>query len=355
MSDDEAFVRAVVDGRGDDTARLVYADWLDDRDDPRGPYLRAEAEWARTGKKKEKALRTLAEKLDPVWVARVSRPPVGVCADKIVMRTKHRPLTAADLDAVEHQLKFTLPAEYRALVMNWNGAAPSINVPRDPVEHYRMTEFESFHRILVGKKPRDRGGPWDLVDAVHWFRDAGQEYAGRPHFNWKTKRYEPAPDPSSDFIPIASGEEYGIYFVGIRGKDAGTVAYLNEIGHEGRVPADLRVRFPSLGALLASLLDGVPDWYRHIKNGDAAGLLAWLDAGGDINARYVDDEEDSSEGLLAVAVRENNPAMVRQLRLRGAKVTPEVREVAGYLQGPARQKMRTALAAKPASKTRKKK
>jgi len=79
VTEDEAFIRAIVDTPGDDVARLVYADWLDDRDDPRGAYLRAEAEWANTGKK-EKALRAAAARLDPVWVARVSRPPVGLCA-----------------------------------------------------------------------------------------------------------------------------------------------------------------------------------------------------------------------------------------------------------------------------------
>ena len=123
MSDDETFIRAIIDHRGDETSRLVYADWLDDRDDPRGAFLRAEAEWARTGKK-EKALRALAAKLDPVWVARVSRPPVGICADKIVMRTDREPATPADLDAAEKQLKFELPAEFRALCLNWNGGTP---------------------------------------------------------------------------------------------------------------------------------------------------------------------------------------------------------------------------------------
>jgi uncharacterized protein (TIGR02996 family) len=39
MTEDEAFIRAVVDRPGDDTARLVYADWLDERSDPRGAYL----------------------------------------------------------------------------------------------------------------------------------------------------------------------------------------------------------------------------------------------------------------------------------------------------------------------------
>src|SRR5262245_36411575 len=131
MTDDEAFIRAIVDTRGDETARLVFADWLDDRSDPRGSYLRAEAEWAGTGKK-EKALRALAAALDPVWVSRVSRPPVGICADKIVMSTNHDPVPPADLDAVEARLKVKLPAELRALLLNWNGAWPAVNRPPQP-------------------------------------------------------------------------------------------------------------------------------------------------------------------------------------------------------------------------------
>jgi uncharacterized protein (TIGR02996 family) len=40
---DDAFIRAILASPGDDTSRLVYADWLDERDDPRGGFLRAEA------------------------------------------------------------------------------------------------------------------------------------------------------------------------------------------------------------------------------------------------------------------------------------------------------------------------
>ena len=34
MTDDEAFIRAIVDAPGDDAPRLIYADWLDERGDP---------------------------------------------------------------------------------------------------------------------------------------------------------------------------------------------------------------------------------------------------------------------------------------------------------------------------------
>ena len=38
--DEEAFLRAVALAPADDAPRLVYADWLDDRGDPRAAYLR---------------------------------------------------------------------------------------------------------------------------------------------------------------------------------------------------------------------------------------------------------------------------------------------------------------------------
>jgi uncharacterized protein (TIGR02996 family) len=40
MSDDAGFLHAIRDNPADDTARPVYADWLDERDDPRGDFLR---------------------------------------------------------------------------------------------------------------------------------------------------------------------------------------------------------------------------------------------------------------------------------------------------------------------------
>lgn len=41
--DEFAFLRAVQADPNDVTTKLVYADWLEDRDDPRGPLLRAKA------------------------------------------------------------------------------------------------------------------------------------------------------------------------------------------------------------------------------------------------------------------------------------------------------------------------
>lgn len=121
MSEDEAFIRAIADSPGDGTARLVYADWLDDRSDPRGAYLRAEIEWART-RKKLKALRALIAGLNPVWTYRVSRPPVGVCFSHAVFEPDSRgpALTLPQIEKAESRFG-GFPPEYTAFLLNYNG------------------------------------------------------------------------------------------------------------------------------------------------------------------------------------------------------------------------------------------
>jgi uncharacterized protein (TIGR02996 family) len=57
--DDTAFQRAILANPADTTLKLVYADWLQDRADPRGEYVRAQVEG-----------RALPEgEFDPAWVA----------------------------------------------------------------------------------------------------------------------------------------------------------------------------------------------------------------------------------------------------------------------------------------------
>lgn len=44
--DDQAFIAAIIANPADDLPRLVYADWLDDRGDPRGEFIRVQVELA---------------------------------------------------------------------------------------------------------------------------------------------------------------------------------------------------------------------------------------------------------------------------------------------------------------------
>ena len=40
MTPDDAFLQAIVEAPDDDTPRLIYADWLEERGDPRGEFIR---------------------------------------------------------------------------------------------------------------------------------------------------------------------------------------------------------------------------------------------------------------------------------------------------------------------------
>ena len=126
MGEDEGFLRTIVESQADPVPRLVYADWLEERADPRGPYVRAELEWAQLREPaNEQVLRELATGIDPVWAARVSRPPVGVCCDHVRFFDPGQPrprLTPADLDWVQNRFNLTLPPDYRAFLLNYNAA-----------------------------------------------------------------------------------------------------------------------------------------------------------------------------------------------------------------------------------------
>jgi uncharacterized protein (TIGR02996 family) len=47
MNDETAFLRAMIANSGDETTRLVYADWLEERSDPRADFLRLDPELER--------------------------------------------------------------------------------------------------------------------------------------------------------------------------------------------------------------------------------------------------------------------------------------------------------------------
>lgn len=91
MDDDTAFRLAIRADLHDDTRRLVYADWLDERGDPRAEFLRVECElrqtWSYATPRPElsKRLAALRRQLDPAWLADVRRcttptPPADIAA-----------------------------------------------------------------------------------------------------------------------------------------------------------------------------------------------------------------------------------------------------------------------------------
>ena len=86
LSDDEkVFLREIEADLDDDTARLVYADWLEERGDERGEYLRLEFELI-SGAGTSEELSTVVERINqlnqtisPAWLALVSRTAIEGC------------------------------------------------------------------------------------------------------------------------------------------------------------------------------------------------------------------------------------------------------------------------------------
>jgi uncharacterized protein (TIGR02996 family) len=84
LTDDEALLRAVLADPADEAPRLVYADWLDERGDARGAYLRLDLELARSTVRDARyragvwRARAFRLRLDHSWVVAVSTGPGGL-------------------------------------------------------------------------------------------------------------------------------------------------------------------------------------------------------------------------------------------------------------------------------------
>jgi uncharacterized protein (TIGR02996 family) len=70
MNDEAAFLKALRDNPADDTVRLVYADWLDERDDPRAKFVRMRQQFSQLAAR----MNELAGQFDSAWLAAVGGP-----------------------------------------------------------------------------------------------------------------------------------------------------------------------------------------------------------------------------------------------------------------------------------------
>ncbi len=82
---DDAFCRAIAEAPEDTARRLVYADWLEDQDDPRAEFIRDDLRLAamsaddRDRPQLQERLREMRTGLDPDWLARLDRTPIENC------------------------------------------------------------------------------------------------------------------------------------------------------------------------------------------------------------------------------------------------------------------------------------
>jgi uncharacterized protein (TIGR02996 family) len=85
LAEENAFIEAIRSSPHDDDTRLVYADWLEERADPRAEYLRLDVALANIGysvlpsvreeeANQQKRLEELSHTLAPEWRVAMSRP-----------------------------------------------------------------------------------------------------------------------------------------------------------------------------------------------------------------------------------------------------------------------------------------
>jgi len=323
VSDDEAFIRAIVEAPGDDAPRLVYADWLDERGSPRGAYLRREVEVFRGPREGPgfhaavNALLELASDLHSIWVDRVSRPPVGICSDVIRYDSQHLiasdgpqssigpPITMDDIRAFEARLRVRVPDQYKAFVLNHNGGDP-----------YPGEFWHPDH------------GPVDIPCTI--------EFAGIAPRNGEPSGYRGPtliahvynePDvPFGPMIPIGGDGSDGCLFIGTAGEQEGVVFFHNDFTHENWDVERYVVLGRTLGDFLTRLITTDPIGAQHIVRGDLAALRQWLDDGGDVNAMHPENEFT----LLMYAIDWHRVDMIRELVARGATVHRRLRQLGGY-------------------------
>jgi uncharacterized protein (TIGR02996 family) len=303
-TDDEAFIRAIVDAPGDDGPRLVYADWLDERGDPRGGYVRAELNWYQARRSRSSLLPPTSG-LNPVWLCRVSRPPLGICSERSVFSDTGPPLTWEDVRLVEKRLGTDLSSDYRAFLLNVNGGttdrswSPDRGLLMDVRSEPRTHRFYSAY-LSTDPVAEDEDRSLLAAAAALWHRVG---------------------DRAADYLPIArltSGAEIAL---GVGGRNWGRVFLVPETW--SGPPAEIG---SCLSDVWGRMKTPAPIWLSMVAAGDLAGTIRWLD-------REHSPRPDHGRVTLALvhAVRHRQSAIVRELLARGADVPHPLWELADQL------------------------
>jgi uncharacterized protein (TIGR02996 family) len=317
MSRDNDFLAAIVAAPGNDVPRQDYADWLKAQGDPRSGYVRAEIDWAKTkSKETERRLRRLAAEFDPVWVARVSRPPMGICADHLRFHdpgpTYIRPaLQPSDLAWLQKRFRITLPADYQAFLLNCNGGWPEPGHYRFPDRTYDPWRYELLMGLGVIWAARDSEIDWWEYDVVWNLQDMesrrreesseGKRWSGEPHRHFMVIGFGP-PDGLLEMVCLGCGGD-------VLGQVFLVTPWIWDEDNE-----DYRPVAPSFADFLAMLTDYDPDHVKAIKAGNVKALRGWLDAGGNPNELY------HAQPLISHGLIYRQPAVIRELLARGAEI-----------------------------------
>lgn len=210
---DEAFLTEILADPANTTIRREYAKLLRSVDPLRSEYLNLEISWtlSRTACALS-AVESCAATLDPIWVARISRPPVGVCSTHILLQhgdcgRERLKVTAEHLVWLESRFNVTLPLDYRAFLLNYNGGSPDPNVLRICLDQERagcnrwVNYFCSIWAAKESEIDWDIDLVWRLQQLEHdirheeatdadlsrlrpWEQEMARRWRSAPHVNW---------------------------------------------------------------------------------------------------------------------------------------------------------------------------
>jgi uncharacterized protein (TIGR02996 family) len=166
----DAFVRHIRETPDDDGLRLIYADWLEERNDPRAAFLRVEAELAALPKDDERRtalqarLREMAPTIDPDWLAALDRTRVENCRH---FDSESRDETRADV--VELSFEFKCPRRWEELRTTENSTVRFCETCQQNV-YYCATMSEArlhaMNRHCVAVNSRQERAPGDVAPPV---------------------------------------------------------------------------------------------------------------------------------------------------------------------------------------------
>lgn len=259
MITEEEFLRAAVEDINDALRRLVFADWLEERGDPRGDWLRLGCELARLGPKDgrraalEARQRQLFESHRESLIVWERQFALARIKDKVSRAPKSHPLygkgsrhegrlnpvlSEEEVAAFERRHRVTLPEEYRAFLLEVGngglGPGDGLSSLVEAAEHSPTRDlgrpfpfsFRLYQEELASFGEDLRTHSTDEAIARARERHGGVDHDERPETVYA--------QPGALYLAAPHGPWVSVYLI-ITGEDRGLVWGYGHI-HEGWVP-----------------------------------------------------------------------------------------------------------------------
>jgi uncharacterized protein (TIGR02996 family) len=149
MDEQMAFVRAILKAPRDLTTRLVFADWLDEHDDPRGEYIRAAVAGERA------RLEELRKVIDPGWLPLLDEPPRQDHGRMLEVNPENLPVAGLGQLADPEVEVFTLDLSFQQ-EHEYDSGVYAIHFGVFVCGDRACVEFEDFDGLHTGEPGRQR-------------------------------------------------------------------------------------------------------------------------------------------------------------------------------------------------------